>query len=351
MPHPYDTNAPIIPAKQLGNFTIGDILPTHITQALIPDAENDKTYSKWYRVADGSIRLLVDGRNGKIGQLVALDGYTGALFDEIRVGMRVDDAMKRVPSLYYKQNALYCRGIDGLILELSDADIAITEITTATISTITIFHPHTFTPHWLQGDWHTYPIPDQHPITISAEDYLERGNRAFGSWKLDDALEAYTRAIEHAPLSAQAYYLLGCVLLEKDNIGGATENLQRSLELNPHNARPYYQLGMIAYQMKDAQTAIRHYSTAISLHPDFIMAYVARGYVYHEMRRDYPRAIADFDVALKLHPRHAQAYYYRGNAYAQLGNHEQALADYDNALTHQPTHILAQNARERLLNR
>ena len=351
MPHPYDKNAPIIPAKQLGMFAIGARLPTPILSEFIPDAGNDKTYSKWYRVTDNTMRLLVDGRNGKIGQLVALDGYTGTLFDEIRVGMRVDDAMKRVSSLYYKQDALYCRGIDGLMLELSDTDIAITQIAQATISTITIFHPHTFTLHWLHGDWHTYPIPDQHPITTNADAYLERGNRAFALWELDDAHQAYTHAIEHAPLFAEAYYQLGCVLIEKNDYGNANRQLMICIELNPTDARPYYQLGMIAYQMKDADTAIRQYSTAINLQPNFVDAHVGRGYVYHEIHRDYPRAIADFDVALQLNPHNAQAYYYRGNAYVALGKHEQALADYDNALAHQPTHILAQNARARVINR
>ena len=46
----------------------------------------------------------------------------------------------------------------------------------------------------------------------------------------------------------------------------------------------------------------------------------------------YDRAIADFDEAIKLDPEYALSFYNRGCAYAMKGQHDRAIADYDEAI-------------------
>ena len=56
---------------------------------------------------------------------------------------------------------------------------------------------------------------------------------------------------------------------------------------------------------------------------------------------DHAEALADFDAVLRLVPRHAVALCNRGWAEAELGRHEGALADFDAALQLEPSYSRA----------
>jgi tetratricopeptide (TPR) repeat protein len=66
-------------------------------------------------------------------------------------------------------------------------------------------------------------------------------------------------------------------------------------------------------------------------------AYSNRSNAYAE-KGEYDRAIADFDKAIKLKPKDAKAYSNRGNAYREKGDKERAIADYDKAIKLNPRH-------------
>ena len=53
---------------------------------------------------------------------------------------------------------------------------------------------------------------------------------------------------------------------------------------------------------------------------------MGRGLAYAD-KGDYDHAIANFDQAIQLRPDLAEAYYYRGKAYTQKGEKEKAIAD------------------------
>ena len=55
----------------------------------------------------------------------------------------------------------------------------------------------------------------------------------------------------------------------------------------------------------------------------------------------HEEAIADYDEAIRLKPDYAQAYYNRGNAKGRLERHEEAIADYDEAIRLKPDHAQA----------
>lgn len=60
----------------------------------------------------------------------------------------------------------------------------------------------------------------------------------------------------------------------------------------------------------------------------------------------HEEAIADYDEALRMDPQLAAAYYNRGNAKGLLGRHEEAIADYDKALQIDPQLAAAYYSRE-----
>ena len=60
---------------------------------------------------------------------------------------------------------------------------------------------------------------------------------------------------------------------------------------------------------------------------------------------NYENAIADYDMAIGLKPDHADAYNNRGKAKYKLGQHNAAIADYDIAIQLKPDHADAYNNR------
>jgi lipoprotein NlpI len=56
---------------------------------------------------------------------------------------------------------------------------------------------------------------------------------------------------------------------------------------------------------------------------------------------DHERAIADFNEAIRLRPEYASAYNNRGNAWGNKGNYDRAIADYSEAIRVSPKYALA----------
>ncbi len=61
------------------------------------------------------------------------------------------------------------------------------------------------------------------------------------------------------------------------------------------------------------------------------MAYNNRGNAYNDLG-EHQRAIEDLNEAIRLDPKLAMAYNNRGISYGNLGEHQRAIEDYDEAL-------------------
>jgi tetratricopeptide (TPR) repeat protein len=59
-------------------------------------------------------------------------------------------------------------------------------------------------------------------------------------------------------------------------------------------------------------------------------AYAMRAIVYY-YKKDYDQAISDFDTAISQAPENAGYYYNRGVAYRKMGKNTEAQADFDKA--------------------
>jgi tetratricopeptide (TPR) repeat protein len=71
-------------------------------------------------------------------------------------------------------------------------------------------------------------------------------------------------------------------------------------------------------------------------------AYNHRGWIYnirglaYDSKGEHDRAIADYDEAIRLDPKNADSYVNRGLAYDRKGEHDRAIADYDEAIRLDP---------------
>ena len=74
-------------------------------------------------------------------------------------------------------------------------------------------------------------------------------------------------------------------------------------------------------------------------------AYFWLGWLYQEPMGNNDQAIANYDQALQLKPDWAEAYNNRGLAYYNKGDYDDAIADYDQALQLKPDYAVAYNNR------
>ncbi len=72
--------------------------------------------------------------------------------------------------------------------------------------------------------------------------------------------------------------------------------------------------------------------------------FFVRGNVYDDLG-NYEQALSDYNQAIALDPKYAAAYNNRGIIYDDLGNYEQALSDYNQAIALDPKDALAYNNR------
>ena len=165
---------------------------------------------------------------------------------------------------------------------------------------------------------------------LSATDWVDKGNALVTSGKNQEAVEAFTRAIELDPQNARTYYHRGGVYGRLEDYRRAIRDFDRAIELNPKLAEAYIDRGVAYEMLGDYQPAIREYDKAIELNPNAARAYVNRGIAYAQLG-DHRQAIRDYDKAIELNPKDARAHLNRGFAYEQLGDHQQAMEDYKTA--------------------
>jgi hypothetical protein len=108
-----------------------------------------------YHLGNGEVTVAVDVRNGKIFMLSACRGYSGALFGQIFVGMKVSDAIAIEPRLYYDEaeGMILCKGVQGVSIEIPKIDPPPELVPEMTISAINVYAEETFTLEGQSGRW------------------------------------------------------------------------------------------------------------------------------------------------------------------------------------------------------
>jgi superkiller protein 3 len=125
----------------------------------------------------------------------------------------------------------------------------------------------------------------------------------------DQAVEAYTKAIDLRPFYADAHVGLGDARAAKGDVDGAISAYQKALVFNPMNPRVHMSLGKIYYSEKSLYyESVTAYKKAIDLDPQSVEARMGLGEVYED-KGLYKEAIAEYTRVIELDTKHTGALY------------------------------------------
>ena len=142
------------------------------------------------------------------------------------------------------------------------------------------------------------------PAKALGDLYLSQPRRLF-----DQAVEAYSKAIELRPFYAEAYVGLGDAKAAKSDIDGAIGAYQKALLYNPVNPRVHMSLGKIYYGEKGLYyEAVTAYKKAIDLDPHSVDARMGLGEVYEE-KGLYKEATEEYRRVIEIDGKHTGAMY------------------------------------------
>ncbi len=204
-----------------------------------------------------------------------------------------------------------------------------------------------------------------------AQAAVQKGTAALRTWKLPQAIAAFTRATEIEPKYAEAYVKRGLAYYRSAQYEAAIADYTQTLGLNRYHADAYASRGDAYRALGSTQRAIEDYSASLQRRwnayviqkraatyfedgnvqdalADYdtlikrrstMTSYYARGNVYLQLSRQGDKsrlklALADLDQAIALEPRFATAYIKRAETYTHLGEHALAIQDYTDAIKH-----------------
>ena len=137
-----------------------------------------------------------------------------------------------------------------------------------------------------------------------------------------------------APTRAEAAFQEGMLRMGAGDYEGAVERFTKAVDILPRMAAGYFERGVARTSMHQADTAIEDFERAISKDSNMASAHTALGTIYRE-RGDLKRAMDEFALSLQLSTS-TEALYERGQVHESLGQHQQAIEDYDAAIHEQP---------------
>ena len=142
------------------------------------------------------------------------------------------------------------------------------------------------------------------PFKALGDQFMSAPRRLF-----DQAVEAYSKAIELRPFYAEAHVGLGDAKAAKGDVDGAVAAYKKALVYNPVNPRVHLSLGKIYYAEKGLYyESVNAYKRAIELDARSLEARMGLGEVYED-KGLYKEAIGEYSKVLELDAQHTGALY------------------------------------------
>ncbi len=127
---------------------------------------------------------------------------------------------------------------------------------------------------------------------------------------LEEAIHAYTRAIELNPEAAGAYINLGTIYYNRHRLDQAEQCYRAAITIDPQYALAYFNLGNVFDERGKLADARRNYETALHFSPNYADVHYNLALVYEKLGL-CARAVHHWRAYLKLDPNSPWATYAR----------------------------------------
>jgi predicted O-linked N-acetylglucosamine transferase (SPINDLY family) len=149
--------------------------------------------------------------------------------------------------------------------------------------------------------------------------------------KLEESLEAKSKAASLSPQDAEAHSNLGTTLQELGRLEEAEVAYKRSIAINPSYLQAHINLGSTFQALGRLEEAHSAYKRAIAIKPDYAETYSQQGIVLNQLKR-LEEAEASYKKAIELKPSYAEALCNLGITLKGLGRFVEAEASYKKAI-------------------
>ena len=154
-------------------------------------------------------------------------------------------------------------------------------------------------------------------------------------------------AIGLNPRNDFAYLIRGIIYRLKLKTAEAEAELLKAVEINPNNVEAALLLGDIHISRNEAEKALGYYDHICRVNPHFSWVYTSRGNFYYD-KGDFRAAVKDFSAAIKFNPELAWNFFRRGKALARSNQETLAIEDLTEAIKLNPKNTTFYNDRARL---
>ena len=193
-----------------------------------------------------------------------------------------------------------------------------------------------------QGDFEQAVADYTAAIRLRPDDaalYRRRGLAYARRQARDQAVADFTEAIRLEPRNPEAHASRALANAQRKEFDPAIADYTEALRLSPKNGSLYYNRGNAHYGKAEYDRAIADYAEAARLDPHDGRAFGGRGRAY-ALRGEHGKAVADFGRLLHLDPANVRAMWDRALSFVELGQYDKALADYDAAIRREPSAAL-----------
>jgi len=180
-----------------------------------------------------------------------------------------------------------------------------------------------------------------------AELLYARSAHAFNKGLMPDAVDNFAAAVskrnelENPSVKRLLRMKLQLINTQREQLKALKDELYAVREVQKEYAHEYYLMGNECItKAKDARAAIRNFDKALKLDPTYVDAWVRKGITLMDTGEDY-EAQTCLNTAVKLSPRSFKARYNRGKCLLVLKYYEEAVVDFEQAVSLKPKHAAA----------
>ncbi|MDA8098562.1 MAG: tetratricopeptide repeat protein [Nitrospiraceae bacterium] len=171
---------------------------------------------------------------------------------------------------------------------------------------------------------------DQAARAKEALGWFDKGAALEAAQKHEQAIEAFSKALELQLSFPQAFVARGQVYAKLGQNGRALEDYNRAIYLDRQNAQAFNSRGALFVATGRNLSAVKDFTEAIVIDPGNSSYHENRAAAYARLK-EFGKAIIDYSFVIAADPRNKNALAGRGAAYYHSGDDKHALDDLQKA--------------------